>query len=580
MIGGRPMNNSRLNWKIGGEAGYGILTVGEIFSKTFVKGGYHVVAHPEYPSLIRGGHNTFQLRIDAQSVRAPIQPVDILVALNAETIALDLNDLVPGGVLLYDAKSFNVAPTREEITWCDVPLTQLVTDLHLPKVAVNMAAMGASVALIGYELALLNAVIQDAFGGKGEKIVEQNVSAAQAGYEYVKRAYPEPYKGGLAPIEGPPRMTLTGNDAICMGALKAGMKFIAIYPMTPTHNVMTYIAANAREYGVAMVQPEDEIAGINMAIGASFAGARSMVATSGGGFSLMVEGLGLAGATENPLVVVEGQRPGPSTGLATRTAQADLRFCLHASQGDFFRVVLAPGDPEECFFETFRAFNLADALQTPVLILTDKHLGTSFFTTEPFETHGLTVDRGLLLTQATVAADFRRYEATASGVSARTVPGVEDGMFSSNSDEHDERGHVSEEPPVVATLVDKRCRKYFTAAALLDGIKYHGNTASGTVLVGWGSTKGAILDAMEFLRTRDGVDLGFLQVLFMSPFPSQLVKERLEGNQVILIENNRGAQLGSLIKEHAQIRPDHTILRYDGRAFNADELYERIKEVL
>jgi 2-oxoglutarate ferredoxin oxidoreductase subunit alpha len=257
-----------------------------------------------------------------------------------------------------------------------------------------------------------------------------------------------------------------------------------------------------------------------------------------------------------------------------------LRFCLHASQGDFFRVVIAPGDPEECFFETFRAFNLADALQTPVLILTDKHLGTSIFTSEPFETDGLNVDRGLLLTEGEVPADFSRYEATPTGVSARTVPGVEGGIFNSNSDEHDERGYFSEDGPVVAKLVDKRCRKFFTAAALLDGIKYHGNDSSGTVLVGWGSTKGAILDAMDDLRANDDVELGFLQVLFMSPFPSQLVKERLEGKRVILIENNRGAQLGSLIKEHTQIRPDHTILRYDGRAFNADELYQKIKEVL
>ncbi len=574
------MNNSRLNWKIGGEAGYGILTVGEIFSKAFVKGGYHVVAHPEYPSLIRGGHNTFQVRIDAQRVRAPIQPVDILVALNAETVELDVNDLVQGGVLLFDGKSFSVTSPREDVTLCDVPLTQLVTDLQLPKVAINVAAMGASVALIGYELSLLNAAINDTFGDKGERIVEQNVIAAKAGYDYVSRAYPEPYKGGLKPLKGPRRMTLTGNDAICMGALKAGMKFIAIYPMTPTHNVMTYIAAHAREYGVAMVQPEDEIAGINMAIGASFAGARSMVATSGGGFSLIVEGLGLAGATENPLVVIDGQRPGPSTGLATRTAQGDLRFCIHASQAEFFRVVLAPGDPEECFFETFRAFNLADALQTPVLILTDKHLGTSFFTSEPFETEGLAVDRGLLLTEGNVPADFRRYEATHTGVSARTIPGIEGGIFNSNSDEHDERGHASEDAPVVAMLVDKRCRKYLTAAALLDGIKYHGNDSSGTVLVGWGSTKGAILDAMDYLRANDDVGLGFLQVLFMSPFPSRLVKARLKGRRVVLIENNRGAQLGSLIKEHAQIRPDHTILRYDGRTFNADELYQRIKEVL
>ena len=577
---GGVMSNSELNWKIGGEAGYGIMTVGEIFSKAFIKGGYYVVAHTEYPSLIRGGHNTFQVRIAAQQIRAPTQPVDVLVALNGETITLDLDDLVPGGLLLYDAANSDVAPTREDITLCDVPLGQLMANLHLPKVAINMAAMGASVGLIGYELSLLNAAIEDAFGGKGEKIVEQNVGAARAGYDYAARTYPEPYKGGLTPVEGPPRMTLTGNDAICMGALKAGMKFIAIYPMTPTHTIMTYMAAHAREYGVVMIQPEDEIAGINLAVGASFAGARSMVATSGGGFSLMVEGLGLAGATENPLVVVEGQRPGPSTGLATRTAQADLRFCLHASQGDFFRVVLAPGDPEECFHETFRAFNLADALQTPVLVLTDKHLATSLFAAEPFATEGLRVDRGLLLATGEAPPDFKRYEATPSGVSTRTVPGLPGGIFNSNSDEHDERGYFSEDAPVVATLVDKRCRKYFTAAALVHGIKFHGNPGTSTVLVGWGSTKGAILDAIDILRANDGVDLGFLQVVFMSPFPSQLVKERLEGARVILIENNRGAQLGSLLKEHAQIRPDHTILRYDGRAFFADELYQRIKEVL
>jgi 2-oxoglutarate ferredoxin oxidoreductase subunit alpha len=219
-------------------------------------------------------------------------------------------------------------------------------------------------------------------------------------------------------------------------------------------------------------------------------------------------------------------------------------------------------------------------LQTPVLVLTDKHLATSFFAAEPFATEGLRVDRGLLLADGEAPPDFKRYEATPSGVSTRTVPGLPGGIFNANSDEHDERGYFSEDAPVVATLVDKRCRKYFTAAALVDGVKYHGNPETSTVLVGWGSTKGAILDTMDFLRANDGIDLGFLQVLFMSPFPSHLVKERLDGKRVILIENNRGAQLGSLIKEHVQIRPDHAILRYDGRAFFADELYNRIKEVV
>ncbi|MGZ4903341.1 MAG: 2-oxoacid:acceptor oxidoreductase subunit alpha [Halobacteriota archaeon] len=573
------MSNTRLNWKIGGEAGYGIMTVGEIFSRAFVRGGYFVVAHTEYPSLIRGGHNTFQVRIDDTLIRAPIRPIDVLVALNAQTVDLHLDKLVPGGVVVHDSKSFKAAQGRSDVMWCDVPLAQLVKDLHLPKVTLNMAAMGASVALIGYDLELLNEVIRDFFEDKGQEIVAQNVSAATAGYEYATQAYPDAYKGGMPRIANTDKMTLTGNDAICMGALKAGMKFIAIYPMTPTHNIMTYMAAHKAEYGVAMVQPEDEIAGINMAIGASFGGARSMVATAGGGFSLMVEGLGLAGMTETPLVIVEGQRPGPSTGLATRTAQGDLRFCLHASQGDFVRVVVAPGDPEECFYEGFNVFNLADALQTPVLLLTDKHLATSYFTAAPFDTTGLRVDRGMLLTDD-VPADFKRYESTPSGVSARTIPGTPGGVFNSNSDEHDERGYVSEQRRIVAKLVDKRCAKYFTAAPMVDGIKYHGNPASDTVLVGWGSTKGAILDAMEYLRADGDVDLGFLQVLYMSPFPSEPVRARLVNKKVILIENNRGAQLGSLIKEHAQVRPDHTILQYDGRAFFADDLARRIQEVL
>ncbi|MGZ4908357.1 MAG: 2-oxoacid:acceptor oxidoreductase subunit alpha, partial [Halobacteriota archaeon] len=447
------------------------------------------------------------------------------------------------------------------------------------KVTLNMAAMGASVALIGYDLNVLNDVIRDFFKDKGHEIAEQNTTAAAAGHTYVTQNYPEAYKGGMPPIAKAGRMTLSGNDAICMGALKAGMKFIAIYPMTPTHNIMTYMAAHKADYGVAMVQPEDEIAGINMAIGASFAGARSMVATAGGGFSLMVEGLGLAGMTENPLVIVEGQRPGPSTGLATRTAQGDLRFCLHASQGEFLRVVVAPGDPEECFYQAFNAFNLADALQTPVLLVTDKHLATSYFTAIPFDTTGLRVDRGMLLTKD-VPADFKRYASTPSGVSARTIPGTSGGIFNSNSDEHDERGYVSEQRAIIAKLVDKRCAKYFTAASMVDGVKYHGNPASDAVLVGWGSTKGAILDAMDSLHANNGVDLGFLQVLYMSPFPSEPVRARLADKTVILIENNRGAQLGSLIKEHAQVRPHHTILQYDGRAFFADDLADRIREVL
>lgn len=575
------MGKNKLNWKIGGKAGYGIMTVGEMFSRIFVRNGYYIHAHVEYPSLIRGGHNTFQVRVDDQPIHAPIEPIDLLVALDKNTVDFYVNKIVPGGGIIYDADQIKVAETRDDIVWYHIPMNKLITDLKLPKVTENIMSMGASVAVLGYDLNMLNAVLEKQFGQKGPKVLEPNVTAALAGYNHIRDNYPEPFKIQLSPIEKVDRMTLTGHDALCMGAIKAGMKFIAIYPMTPTHNIMTYMASQAVQYGISMVQPEDEISGINMAVGASFAGARAMVATSGGGFSLMTEGLGLAGMTENPLVIVEGQRPGPSTGLATRTAQSDLRFLLHASQGEFLRILVAPGDPEECFYETFNAFNLADQFQTPVFLLTDKHLATSYYWSDKFDTNGMVIDRGLMLKDDEIPQDFKRYQWTESGVSPRTIPGQAGGIFESNSDEHDETGYVSEQSEVVSTLVDKRCRKYFAAANVIDGIKLYGNMHSPTVLIGWGSTKGAILDAMNMLKARDGIDVEFLQVLYMSPFPTQRVKESLVNKEkIVLIENNYGAQLGSLLKEHVHLRPHHKILKYDGRTFNADELYRRLKEVV
>jgi 2-oxoglutarate ferredoxin oxidoreductase subunit alpha len=575
------MGKNKLNWKIGGKAGYGIMTVGEMFSRIFARGGYYIHAHVEYPSLIRGGHNTFQIRIDDQPVHAPIEPIDLLVALDKNTVDFYVKKIVPGGGIIYDADQIKVEETRDDIVWYHVPMNKLITELKLPKVTENIMSMGASIAVLGYDLAALNAVLEKQFGQKGPKVLEPNIAAARAGYNHIRDNYPAPFKVQLLPIKKADRMTLTGHDALCKGAIKAGMKFLAIYPMTPTHNIMTYMAEQAVRYGITMVQPEDEISGINMAIGASFAGVRSMVATAGGGFSLMTEGLGLAGMTENPLVIVEGQRPGPSTGLATRTAQGDLRFLLHASQGEFLRILVAPGDPEECFYETFNAFNLADQFQTPVFVLTDKHLATSYYCSDKFDTAGMAIDRGLMLEDDEIPADFKRYQWTESGVSSRTIPGQAGGIFESNSDEHDETGYVSEQADVVNTLVDKRCRKYFAAAKVIDGIKLYGNVQSPTLLIGWGSTKGAILDAMTMLNEHDGIDVEFLQVLYMSPFPTQRVKETLVNKEkIILIENNYSAQLGSLLKEHVHLRPDHKIVKYDGRTFNADDLYSRLKEVM
>ncbi len=263
------MGKNKLNWKIGGKAGYGIMTVGEMFSRMFSRGGYYVHAHVEYPSLIRGGHNTFQIRVDDQPVHAPIEPIDLLVALDKNTADFYINKIVSAGGIIYDADQIKVDEDRDDIIWYHVPMNKLITDLKLPKVTENIISMGASVAVLGYDLNMLNAVLEKQFGEKGEKVLEPNITAALAGYNYIRDNYPEPFKIQLSPIKKADRMTLTGNDAICMGAIKAGMKFIAIYPMTPAHTIMTYVAAQAVKYGITMVQPEDEIAGINMAVGAS-----------------------------------------------------------------------------------------------------------------------------------------------------------------------------------------------------------------------------------------------------------------------------------------------------------------------
>jgi 2-oxoglutarate ferredoxin oxidoreductase subunit alpha len=375
-------------------------------------------------------------------------------------------------------------------------------------------------------------------------------------------------------------MLLTGNDALSMGAVKAGLKFYAGYPMTPSSSILNFMAAHEREFGMVVKHAEDEIASIGMAIGASHAGVRAMTATSGGGFALMSEFLGLAGITETPLVVAECMRTGPSTGLPTRTEQADLKFVLSASQGDFPRVVIAPGDPEECFRFGFEAFNLAERLQTPVILLLDKHLSESYWTREPFPTEGMGIDRGEWVDGKSAPRSYKRHLVTESGVSPRVLPGTPEGVYTTTGDAHDEFGHITEEEEPVRTQMEKRLRKLDLVDTARDGITLHGNPDAGLTLLGWGSSKGVILEAMDDLQA-GAIDANFLQVRFMNPFPAEAVAGVLKkASRVLLVEHSASGQLAELVSAKTGITVEDRLLKYTGRQFFRDELTEAIKTKL
>ncbi|MFQ5758856.1 MAG: 2-oxoacid:acceptor oxidoreductase subunit alpha [Candidatus Bathyarchaeia archaeon] len=580
------MKNNNLSWKIGGEAGYGIMTTGLIFAKVCSRAGLHVFDHTEYPSLIRGGHNTYHVRAGVEEVYSHVRHVDLLVALNKETIDKHKEELAPGGGIIYDGDKIPLSKKdlgREDVKLYPVPLLRLAEESGGRRIMINSVALGASVALIDFDFEILSDVIKDTYRRKTRKTIEFNIRAARLGYDYVKSKDREKNFGRILPrIDGNRRMLLTGNEAVGLGAIKAGCKFYVAYPMTPASSILHFMAAQERNFSLVVKHPEDEIAAINMVIGAGFAGARAMTATSGGGFSLMSEALGLAAMTETPIVAVVCQRPGPSTGLPTRTEQGDLKFVLHASQGNFPRFVIAPGDVEECFYKTIEAFNLAERFQCPVILILDKYLSESHKTAEKFDVSGVEIDRGLMLSDRDLEKieELKRYEFTETGISPRTIPSQRGGIFTATGNEHDETGYVSEDKTVRTKMMDKRFRKFEQAEREIPEPKLSGPKDAEVTIIAWGSTKGPIKEAMKLLD-RNGIKVNFLQIIYISPFPTNTVSKIIEASKrTVIVENNKTAQLASLIREKTGKEIEHKILKYDGRQFFPTEIYQRVKEVL
>jgi len=582
------MNKDSIVWKIGGEAGYGIMTAGMLLSKTCIRSGYHVFSNAEYPSLIRGGHNTLQVTFSNEKLFAHHETVDILIALNKETMELHSDEVSKNGIIIYDGEEIKLRrkELNKNVHLLSVPFLKLAGEFGTDVIR-NSVAIGASIAMLNLDFPILRDLIRDKFKDKGAKLVNDNLKAAKAGFDFAKDNYCEEYNFKITEpeeeediyTEKPKLMILTGNEAITMGALKAGCKFYSAYPMTPASHILNYMAEHEMDFNIIVKQTEDEIAAINMAIGAGFTGVRAMTATSGGGFSLMVEGLGLAGITETPIVVVECQRPGPSTGLPTRTGQSDLKFLINASQGEFPRVVIAPSDVKECFYKTFEAFNLAEQYQLPVLIISDKYLSESAMSSEAFDTEGLEINRGLLAHEQDLRKDkdFKRYAPTKTGISPRTLPGTRFGMYTATGNEHNETGSIVESKENRNKQMEKRLRKLQLLSDKLPKPELVGSKKADVTLIVWGSTKGPVKEAMKLFE-KNNLAVNYVNLVYLHPFPAETIANIIQNaEKTIVIEGNQSSQLSYLIRANTGLDVDHKILRYDGRPFNPTNLYNEIR---
>ncbi|MCL5026188.1 MAG: 2-oxoacid:acceptor oxidoreductase subunit alpha [Chloroflexi bacterium] len=553
---------------VGGQAGQGVQSIGLTLARAFARGGLHVFAQQDYESRVRGGHNSFKLRMGPRPVMAALQETNILVALDPLSLDVHMAQLTDPGVAIFDGEKTQVAGPRRG--YFPVPLERLAQESGGNRLMQNSVAAGAAAGLTGFDFSIISDAVAEQFKGRGPEVEEGNRRAAQAGYDYALTQFGGRCDCSLSTMAAPKRLLLDGNEALVLGALAGGCRFMAGYPMTPSTPILQYMATKGAGLGAVGIQTEDEIAAINMAIGASFAGVRAMTATAGGGFSLMVEGLGLAGMTETPVVIVVGQRPGPATGFPTRTEQGDLEFVLHAAQGEFARIVLTPGTPEQAFALGFRAFNLAERYQLPVIILTDQQLADSYRTIEPFDLSSLQIDRGELLLDA--PPDYMRYRLTPSGISPRAVPGLSSAVVVADSDEHAEDGHITEDGAVRTAMVRKRVGKLELARADIVPPEHYGEQHPELLLIGWGSTYGALREAVDDLRA-DGVSAGMLHLSQVWPFPNEQVQAAMKAaKKSVMVENNASGQLARVMRGETGLAPDGHILKYDGRPFSPSEI--------
>lgn len=566
--------------RIAGANGDGVESSGALLMKVAAKKGMHAFGYRGYQSIIRGGHVWFQVRVgDFDSkLQSHGDAIDVLVALNQDGILNQASHLSDGASVIYD-------PTKVKVETLDaaryklipVPMLDIAIQVSGDPIMRNTVAIGTVLKLLGIEMAVFEDVIKGMFSRKGEKIVNSNIQAASKGYniEGVQAIH-------AIKSDGKSRYMLDGNTALSIGAYASGCNFYAAYPMTPASSILHWFAAHA-DKGVFFKQTEDEIAAINMAIGASNSGVRAMCGTSGGGFSLMVEGLGLAGMLETPLVVVNSQRTGPSTGLPTKTEQGDLLFVMHASQGEFPRIVVAPRSVEEAFYIGSEAFNLAERYQCPVIILMDLYISEHVETVDGFDLDAIKIDRGKVVKSNPEQGKFKRYLYTDDGISPRAYPGTPGTEFVSPSDEHDEYGDLVSDAfsgidkyvEVRRKMMKKRMTKIETMlkneSIFVPGIY---NESADYFLVTFGSSTEPAMEAVSILKDK-GYNVGVISFSYLMPLDKEKTRNILKGRRLIDLEVNYTAQLAQVIMMNTGIEIEKKILEYDGEAITGEGVAEK-----
>jgi 2-oxoglutarate ferredoxin oxidoreductase subunit alpha len=622
-----------INWMAGGPQGSGVDSAANIFGRACGYGGLFVYGKREYHSNIKGLHSYFHLRISRHEILANVNDVDLLAAFDAETVVRHITEVVKGGGIIIDTgqvntRIFDIPPLPSEfkeefrqylnskglddnlsdlladaekngVRIFKVPYMQLLEtvakQLQIPQISkitrmINVLTIGVSFALLDYGPELVGRAIKAIFADK-PKVIDMNMIAFKAAYEYARNSFGNDFGRKLEKAEtSEERIFLSGNEAVALGKVLGGCRVQTYYPITPAADESEYLEAHEifktqdGEGSIIVVQTEDEIAAVNSVSGAVLAGARAATSTSGPGFALMVEGLSWAGNSEVPIVITYYQRGSPATGLPTRFGQSDLRFAIHAGHGEFPRIILASGDIQECFYDAVTAFNYAERFQVPVIHLIDKAMANSSQTYRVFDPTPATIERGDILDASKIQSDsYKRFRFTESGISPRVTLGTKGAVHWYTGDEHNEVGHISEEPSNRRAMMDKRMKRL----ELIDKevppdekLNFFGDKNAKNIIVSWGSPKGAIIEAMELLA-KEAFSLGFIQVRMLHPLPKAHMTDLLKDREKIIdVENNYLGQLGQIIKEEIGVQPNYRVLKYTGRPITTTEMYDSLKNIL
>ena len=616
------------SWLIGGPQGSGVDTAANIFSRVGAKLGYHVFGKREYHSNIKGLHSYFVVRLSDKKIRSNINGANIMVAYDAETLVRHGLEIIKDGAIIYDASIVNTTvdqiPTLEAIhkarllkffnsknmepnvssildlakengvkvypiSFRDI-LSNIANELNSPELSrmvrlFNVLGVSFSLGILKAPIEPLLEAIEDTFSKK-PSIVDLNKKAANFSYNYASAKFSD-FNSSISKIDKESNTLLVqGHQGSALGKMVCGCRFQSYYPITPASDESEFLETHEilqvkedRPGSTTIVQTEDEISAIGMAVGASLTGVRSATSTSGPGFSLMAETLGWAGINETPVVITLFQRSGPSTGLPTRQGQDDLLFAINAGHGEFPRIVYASGDVEDSFYDTCKCFNFADIFQVPVIHILDKFIASSVVTCKRFEPDLISIDRGKLLEK--IDGDYKRFAHSPDGISPRSKLGLENGVFWNTGDESDEYGHISEDPVNRIQMMDKRQTKVEQMLSLIP--KDDQAVAYGKLdicIVSWGSPKGPILDAIEMHRN-EGHEIGFIDIKLLHPFPTNYIKSMLKDSSIIIdIEANMTGQLASLIRENLLRDPDYYVLKYTGRPMTCIEIFDSLKKIL